>query len=396
MFSIYNNLENSIKDVNLILNQLGIEKSNKKSLSKLDFLKSNILNIENYLSDNQNYSNPSLNINTGFYMESLTAIQTRIRNIKEFVNRQIPFISKWNLSAGSFTIITNDTYTYNYTIDWGDSSINKNVKGDAEHVYETDGEYEITISGKFPVINVRNDTRLIEVSQLGNVGWELLDLAFRDCSEITKFSTKGLEQNTDIISCDYTWANCSKLVDFDSSGLTNVLECAGSWQNCDSLVEFDTSNMINVIDITDAWSRCRVLSSFNSSGLINTQIATRAWASCIALRTFDSSFLYNCKTFIGSWFSCTLLESFDATPLVNAENFFFAWNNCSLLSFFDGSTGLSKVTNLGRAWTDCLSLNDKSKFIISGFTNRNLIDSNITNAFGGTIRSGEESITFPL
>ncbi|WP_298503931.1 BspA family leucine-rich repeat surface protein [uncultured Maribacter sp.] len=49
-----------------------------------------------------------------------------------------------------FRIQRNSSYSYNYSVDWGDSEYNNNVTNDIRHIYNTPGIYTISIIGDFP------------------------------------------------------------------------------------------------------------------------------------------------------------------------------------------------------------------------------------------------------
>src|SRR5690625_826555 len=67
--------------------------------------------------------------------------------------QQAPFITTWEVTAGSLDITVPTQGTgYNYTIDFGDGTIQNNVTGDATHTYNAPGIYTVTISGDFPRI----------------------------------------------------------------------------------------------------------------------------------------------------------------------------------------------------------------------------------------------------
>lgn len=56
--------------------------------------------------------------------------------------------------ANQITIFTSRNYSYTYTIDWGDGTIEKRVTGDKTHTYATPGIYTVSISGSFPYFTV--------------------------------------------------------------------------------------------------------------------------------------------------------------------------------------------------------------------------------------------------
>src|SRR5690554_8021862 len=70
-----------------------------------------------------------------------------------------PFITTWEVTAGSLdiTIPTQGT-GYDYTIDFGDGTVQNNVTGDVTYTYNAPGIYTVSISGDFPRIRFGNFT----------------------------------------------------------------------------------------------------------------------------------------------------------------------------------------------------------------------------------------------
>jgi len=68
-----------------------------------------------------------------------------------------PFILKIDTSNSQggtvypFGIKTDPSYTYDYTVDWGDGT-KTNHTGDATHSYSVQGVYEVKITGECPYI----------------------------------------------------------------------------------------------------------------------------------------------------------------------------------------------------------------------------------------------------
>lgn len=72
----------------------------------------------------------------------------------------------------SFTIPTRNGYAYNYTVAWGDGSVDTGVTGSITHTYDTPGEKTIRISGvfsKFYFNNGGDRLKLLSIDAWGNV-----------------------------------------------------------------------------------------------------------------------------------------------------------------------------------------------------------------------------------
>ncbi|MEO9893798.1 BspA family leucine-rich repeat surface protein [Aurantibacter sp.] len=76
-------------------------------------------------------------------------------------------------------------YQYNYTVDWGDGTIDENVTEALTHTYETYGPHIVKISGDFPrpMFNFRSnscDSSTYEIIQWGDQKWQNLESAFEN------------------------------------------------------------------------------------------------------------------------------------------------------------------------------------------------------------------------
>ena len=123
------------------------------------------------------------------------AISIVVKNT--IVNTIHPFITKWNIPNDNhrFTLPlkSNETLKYNFLVNWGDGSSAERVTSfdglDKVHTYKKAGNYTIKISGICE--GFQNDgvskNMLLEVANLGQVGWKDLSNAFKGNSSLTKF-----------------------------------------------------------------------------------------------------------------------------------------------------------------------------------------------------------------
>jgi len=105
------------------------------------------------------------------------------------------FVTKWKTEVANEEIIvgTNDELdlTYDYTIDWGDGTIEDLTEGNPTHTYSNPGTYTVAINGQFPTIRIDKDffdfepiTTLISIEQWGNIEWQNLESAFQNCKNM--------------------------------------------------------------------------------------------------------------------------------------------------------------------------------------------------------------------
>jgi len=122
----------------------------------------------------------------------------------------MPFTTVWEVKQDdlNITIPINPDYAveYNYTVDWGDGSIDTEVNDSITHTYANDGNYTIKIYGNFPAIylhcdNYRpaweigdlsglyNANKLIKILKWGDIKWKSMFSAFFGAINMTLEAT---------------------------------------------------------------------------------------------------------------------------------------------------------------------------------------------------------------
>lgn len=145
----------------------------------LDFELSQEHTITISVSDGTNISEATVKIIVGNIADSLSEDSTS-------------FVTKWKTEVANEEIIvgTNDELdlTYDYTIDWGDGTIEDLTEGNPTHTYSNPGTYTVAINGQFPTIRIDKNifdfepvTTLISMEQWGNIEWQNLESAFHNC-----------------------------------------------------------------------------------------------------------------------------------------------------------------------------------------------------------------------
>ncbi|MHB0755877.1 BspA family leucine-rich repeat surface protein [Polaribacter sp. M15] len=220
-----------------------------------------------------------------------------------------PFITKWktlNPALNTITIPTEGS-GYNYTVDWGDGTIESNFTGNATHTYSNVGEYIVKITGDFPRIRFQKvgnilNTTLVEIVQWGSNPWTTMEGAFEDCVELNITAT-------------------------DSPDLSNVTSLKSMFKNClklegnSSLSEWDISNITNLE------------STFENSKIFNSNINTWDVSSVETMKTmFKEADNFNQN--LNSWLTSnveTMEEMFSGAD--NFDSNISSWN-------------VAKVTNM--------------------------------------------------
>lgn len=226
------------------------------------------------------------------------------------------FTTKWKTTAAneSITIQTFGT-GYNYTIDWGDGTIEPLTTGNPSHVYVSAGTHTITITGDFPRIfmngNAADRNKLVSIDSWGSIQWTTMQGAFRNCDSLVYNAT-------------------------DAPNLSGVTDLTSMFQDCDKF-DGDLSNW-NVSTITN------MASMFASTGSFNGNITN--WD--VSAVTNMSSMFSGADAFnqpLNSW-DVSLVQNFIAM-FFHADAFNQPLNNWNMGS----------ATNLGSMFSSAIAFN---------------------------------------
>ncbi|MEW7278287.1 BspA family leucine-rich repeat surface protein [Aquimarina sp. 2201CG1-2-11] len=141
------------------------------------------------------------------------------------------FITTWETTAAdeSITIATSGD-EYNYTVDWGDGTIETGFIGDASHLYTTVGMHTVKITGDFPRFtssnNLNNARKLRTIEQWGTITWNSFSNAFYGCTNLEIVAT-DVPDLSNVTSLNQMFRNCVNLQspdfsNWDTSNITNM------------------------------------------------------------------------------------------------------------------------------------------------------------------------------
>ncbi len=168
-----------------------------------------------------------------------------------------------------------NNFDYDFTVYWGDGSKETVTafSNDITHEYTNPGDYTIKIIGpKLPAwyFNDKGDkNKIIEVKNLGEVGWKNLDSAFMGCKKLTEFTTGTTDtsQVTNMYAMFYYTFSLTSLdlSDFNTSNITNMSRMFyyASELTTLNLSGWDTSS---VIDMHNMFAYASKLTTLNLSG----------------------------------------------------------------------------------------------------------------------------------
>lgn len=320
------------------------------------------------------------------------------------------FISKWRTTSASEGIALPlvSGYNYNFNVDWGDgtsSIVTAWDDGNKNHTYADAGDYIVEISGTVEAWSFAwggSNNNIIEVTNLGVLGWKNLNAAFAGCENLTSFNAGSTDTSavTDLDSffdyaiglttADFTGFSTASVTDMsnmfysnmaltslDISGFdtTNVIDMSLMFGYCSSLTSLDLShfNTINVTDMSSMFSDMTSLvslnlSNFNTSNVTNMEYMFRQSAALISLD----------------------LSSFQTASVTLMNNMFQSTSSLTSLDISNFNT--SAVTTMGRmfAGTGLTSL-DLSHFDVSNVTVMNSMFENASSLLTLTLNTWDIS-----
>jgi len=168
------------------------------------------------------------------------------------------FITTWKTTTPNETIIIglDGALTYNFTVDWGDNSQETITSGnDLSHTYSNPGNYLVKINGTFPRIFMdrtpATPDKLISINNWGNIQWQSMVGAFKDCSYLISSSAEipPILTNVDkILNIFFSAGTDSNLLFnyINQWDVSNVTDMGSAFRNStfnQSLTNWDTSNV---------------------------------------------------------------------------------------------------------------------------------------------------------
>ncbi|HZK20503.1 MAG TPA: BspA family leucine-rich repeat surface protein, partial [Treponemataceae bacterium] len=189
------------------------------------------------------------------------------------------FITIWKTTTANerITIPTNATVgEYNYSVDWGDASVDTELKGNAQHEYAQAGTYTIKISGVFPAIyfmdlalaydgTAGSDESFIKIFSIenwGNIEWATMSGAFFGCANL-QVNAQDSPNLLKVRDMSYMFCYAESLhADFNDWNVSNVHNMSGLFC-CAQAFNGDISTW-NVSKVTDMSGMFYEARSFNA------------------------------------------------------------------------------------------------------------------------------------
>ena len=290
------------------------------------------------------------------------------------VDEKAPFITVWRMDGDNRLILPlRRGRRYDFTVHWGDDSQPQQVISfddpNSVHTYKKSGDYVVTITGTVSAwdgLPIGHTDRLIEVKQLGKVGWRNLWGAFHSNKKLEKFNA-GNTDTSQVISMAIMFAGTSSLTHADVSSFdtSSVESMVYMFYGASKLTAVDVSNFntSRVKDIGgmfyDASSLTSIdVSNFDTSNVrdMGSMFANTSSLTSIDVSNFDTS---NVSRMVSMFRGASSLTSLDVSNF-DTSNVRFAVN------IFKDMTNLTQLNLSG--W-DLKSLDkNSSSLILSGST----------------------------
>ena len=184
------------------------------------------------------------------------------------------FTTIWNVNAeDEITIPIDSNFLYDYTIDWGDGSVDYNVTGDATHIYSTLGAFTpIKILGTFPQIKFSRldisptmKEKLVDITSWGKINWEAFNGSFAGCTGLTEITAVDVPDLSNVTTLASMFVDCTNLTSvnninsWDISNITNLNSMFAYTLFNNDIGDWDTSNVTRTEYMFN-------FSSFNNGG----------------------------------------------------------------------------------------------------------------------------------
>ncbi|MBW8199367.1 BspA family leucine-rich repeat surface protein [Flagellimonas abyssi] len=140
------------------------------------------------------------------------------------------FITTWEIGVDKYLLMPiNNNYSYDFTIDWGDGTVEEyagnGIDISSEHFYPTAGTYTVAVQGEFPSfkINASGEDKLLSVEQWGNIEWETFRSAFDGCTKL-EFNASDKPDLTNVTDMAFMFRGSNFNGDISGWDVSNVTD----------------------------------------------------------------------------------------------------------------------------------------------------------------------------
>ncbi|WP_375334507.1 BspA family leucine-rich repeat surface protein [Flagellimonas sp. C4] len=257
------------------------------------------------------------------------------------------FVTKWVAAQPNDLVVigVSDAMSYDFTVDWGDGTVEQVVLTNGElsflHEYPEPGTYTVAIQGDFPFIRMDNSStpeKLVGIQQWGAIQWQSMESAFYGCENLAEYTATDVPDLSNVGSMRRMFRNCDQfngdIGGWDTSNVTDMSSAfSGATSFNQNLSDWDTS------DVTDMSGMFFEANSFNQDiGGWNTSNVTDMQSMFAYALSFNQD--------IGGWIT---------SKVTNMEGMFWdaisfnqdigGWNTISvnhMSEMFDGATSFNQ------------------------------------------------------
>ncbi len=317
-----------------------------------------------------------------------------------------PFITTWETTMANEEIVfdINPDFTYDYTIDWGDGTIEDNQTTAGTHTYATVGTYTISISGTLPTfLMVKEDgedvatsaSKLQTIEAWGDIKWESMANMFRGCVNMT-YNAKDIPDLSKVTDMSLMFLSCSKFTaDLNQWDVSNIIDMPGMFNNATVFNgDISTWNVSKVTNMKSMFSRATSFNGDLSAWDVGNVIDMGSMFSGAAVFNGNlSSWDVSNVTNMGGLFSGATvfngdLSAWDVSNVTEMTSMF------SQATSFNGDVSawnVSKVTNMNSMFNEASSFNkDLDKWDISNVTDTRSMFAQAT-VFNGDVSTWDVS-----
>ncbi|WP_421803697.1 BspA family leucine-rich repeat surface protein [Flagellimonas sp.] len=257
------------------------------------------------------------------------------------------FVTKWVAAQPNDLVVigVSDALSYDFTIDWGDGTVEEVVLTNGEesffHEYAEPGTYTVAIQGDFPFIRMLNSStpqKLVGIQQWGAIQWQSMEFAFFDCENLSEYTATDVPDLSNVGSMRRMFGNCDQfngdIGGWDTSNVTDMSSAfSGATSFNQDLSVWDTS------DVTDMSGMFFEANSFNQDiGGWNTSNVTNMGS----MFAYASDFNQN----IGGWNTSNVTNMDSMFSDANSFNQDIGgWDTMSvnhMTAMFDGATSFNQ------------------------------------------------------
>ncbi|MBS9463175.1 BspA family leucine-rich repeat surface protein [Flagellimonas sp. 389] len=328
-------------------------------------------------------------------LETNAKVTVKVQNVSDTLAEDLnSFVTTWKTTEDgeSITIGLSESLEYNFTIDWGDGTIenitnNENI----EHSYETAGDHVVAILGDFPGIimsGLASAPKLISLDQWGNIEWKTLKSAFASCGNMI-YKATDVPDLSQVSFLSGMFRNAEKFNgDIGNWEVITIEDMSGMFQGASmfnqNIGEWNTENVTNMTSMfKDASSFDQYIGDWDTSNVT------------FMARMFEGASLFNQDISVWNTANVTFMSfMFSGASAFNQD--IGGWNIgniTNMVSMFDNS-GMSKenMNNTLFNWANFVQQNNGPSDIVCGMENMTIcgpapilaatILTDINNGFG--------------